>query len=204
MSSTRSVHPRLWRWFVPGGRCGASAARQKLKTAEKALKATVATTANALREVERLQSVNEILEAEKATQMFDLVELRLAHQGVKDENEHLRAESVDLMDRLKVLALSTDADTQSVLDANFGLQKDLRLADHEVLRLKAQRRILSTHLREALVAARRWSIRYHVYVLASALGRAWAWIRAKAEWITLLPFFGRRGASDVQEVLNHG
>ncbi len=222
MSSVRSIHSRGWRFFVPGGRCGAYAARRKQAEAEKALRITVQTSNAALKQVERLRSENEMLEATAAERMFDLVETRQKVQSLEEERDHLRADATQLMERLRQLQESVDADSQSVLEANWELTKQLRAANHEVIRQRERCWRLVSQLRPArrkLRALDRLVTEYDRLPFHRIAWEALFFVTQTAfkgvtrlltppfrliQWAFLAPFFGRRGATEVQEALNHG
>lgn len=235
MSSVRSVHPRIWRFFLPGGRCGAYAARRKQASVERALQASLSTSNRALNEVERLKRQRRRL-ARHCLEFRDRI--RLAEQIVsflqdgrngcrcellsmtrqklhlQEENEHLRADAIMLQDRLRQYQRAVAADTESILDASFTLAKDLRTATGEIQRLRGQRRILAGHLRKTARKARSWD-RLSEVMNCDSISLWWplnVWWRAaaafcraavrKIERIAMIPLFGRRGARQVQEVLN--
>jgi hypothetical protein len=215
MSSVRSIHSRGWRFFIPGGRCGAYAAKRRQAAAEKALRITVQTSSAALKEVERLRSENEMLEATAAERMFDLVETRQRVQSLEEERDHLRADADELMQRVREFQKSVDADSQSVLETSWDLVKQLREANHEAHRLRSQRRILARHLRKALRKGRAFDrlcdeidVLFHFWwplnVCWDAIVRGARRFRLWVERAILIPVFGRRSAADVQEALNHG
>lgn len=218
MSSVRSVHSRLWRFFTPGGRCGAWATRCKQAAAkkaavEKALKVSVSTSRSALQEVERLRSAKEMLEATASERMLDLVESRRTIQRLEEERDHLRADADELLQRVCELQKSMDADTQSVLDENWQLVRDLRASNHQILREQDKRQRLIAWIR-ASRSVKRLSIKLLGFLrsaivrpfkaLTAGLACACRWSCRKLGWLTLIPLFGRTGATEIQEALNHG
>lgn len=192
MSSTRSINPRIWRMFVPGGRCGAWAAKRKQAAAEKALRLSLTTSASALKEVERLrlqrrrlarhclefrdrirlaEQIVDFLQSDRTECRVGLQSMTRWKRRLEEENEHLRADAVMLQERLRQYQRAVDADTESILDASFTLAKDLRCATAEIERLRGQRRILAAHLCAALRKARTWD--RMVRFMESELGSAW-------------------------------
>lgn len=231
MSSVRSVHPRIWRFFLPGGRCGAYAARRKQASAERALQASLSTSNRALNEVERLKRQRRRLArhclefrdrirlAEQIISMLqhdrsEILSMTRQKRHLQEENEHLRADAIMLQDRLRQYQRAVAADTESILDASFTLAKDLRCATTEINRLRGQRRILAGHLRKTARKARSWDHLVEFmdrdamsfWFPLNVWGRAAAaFCRAavrKIERIAMIPLFGRRGARQVQEALN--
>jgi chromosome segregation ATPase len=177
MSSTRSINPRIWRMFVPGGRCGAWAAKRKQAAAEKSLRLSLSTSARAMKEVERLrlqrrrlarhclefrdrirlaEQIIEFIEDGANDHLVEIQGLTRQTRHLQEENEHLRADAIMLQDRLRQYQRAVDADTESILDASFTLAKDLRCATAEIKRLRGQRRILAGHLRNTVRKARSW------------------------------------------------
>jgi hypothetical protein len=222
MSSVRSIHSRGWRFFILGGRCGAYAAKRRQAAAEKALRLSVKTSSVALKEVERLRSANEMHEAIAAERMFDLIETRQKVQSLEEERDHLRADADELMQRVREFQQSVDADAQSVMESNWQLVKDLRAANHEVIRqrercwrlvrlLRPARRKLRA-LDRALDAYDRLPF-HHIAWQALCFVSQTAFKSASrlltpplrlVQWAFLAPIFGRRGATEVQEALHHG
>lgn len=231
------------RFFVPGGRCGEYLRRRADARLQSALQLSIRTTDRSLKEVERLKAQGRRL-ARRCLDFRDrlkvaksiigsiemgangsLVELQATKREARhlqEENEHLRADASELMQRVREFQRSIDADSQSVLETNWQLVSDLRAANHEVIRQQERCRRLVRELRPARRRLRALD-RLVAYYDGLPLHRlAWNELRFLArtaskgarrtllpvlhliQWIFLAPIFGRRGATEVQEALHHG
>lgn len=222
------------RFFVPGGRCGEYLRRRADARLQSALQLSIRTTDRSLKEVERLKaqrrrlarhcldfrdrlkvatSIIESIEMAANGSLVKLLETKREARHLQEENEHLRADASELIKRLRQLNKSIDADSESVREETWGLARDLRIANAEVVRLRGQRKILARHLRKSIKKARafdgicqfidtHFSFWWPLNVCWDALLRTGRKIARCCERALLTPLFGRRGAREVQGALD--